>query len=238
MRPNRRAARPRASMRIIVVVATACAAVAALVIAVRGTSGEASAGQQTAAGLSQHGSGHSAASGVSGQNQSTSGESPSGPQPVTEVDRTFLVKVRQAGLWEIPAGRLAQTHASSEAVKRAGLHLIDGHSKLDQLVREDAKILGVAIPNEATTEQQGFVAQLENAQGEEFDRLFANLLRASHGKIFATIGEVRAATQNDLIRRHARQANQTVMDHLEVLEDTGLVTPETFEEVEAAVVPK
>ncbi|MGW0700116.1 DUF4142 domain-containing protein [Streptomyces sp. NPDC002867] len=156
---------------------------------------------------------------------------------MTEVDKTFLVKVRQAGLWEIPAGRLAQTHADSEAVKRAGLHLIDGHSKLDQLVREDARILGVSLPNQATEEQQDFVRRLESARGAEFDRLFANLLRASHGKIFATIGEVRAATQNDLIRRHARQANQTVLDHMEVLEDTGLVDSATFQEVEAAVTP-
>ncbi|GAA2437814.1 DUF4142 domain-containing protein [Streptomyces macrosporus] len=155
--------------------------------------------------------------------------------PVTDVDREFLVKVRQAGLWEIPAGRLAQTHASSEAVKRAGQHLIDGHAKLDQLVREDARILGVTIPNQATEEQQQWVRDLENARGAEFDRLFANVLRASHGKIFATIGEVRAATRNDLIRRHARQANQTVLDHMEVLEDTGLVEPETLEEVEKAV---
>ena len=77
--------------------------------------------------------------------------------------------------------------------------------------------------------------QLENARGIEFDRLFANVLRASHGKIFATIGEVRAATQNPLIRRHARQANQTVLDHMEVLEDTGLVEPRTLADVEAAV---
>ena len=72
----------------------------------------------------------------------------------------------------------------------------------------------------------------------EFDRIFANLLRASHGKIFATIAEVRAGTQNDLIRRHARQANQTVLDHLEVLEDTGFVDSATFQEVETAVKPK
>lgn len=228
MRTNRRAARPRAWMRTTVIIVAACAAVATVLILIRGSSGEASAGQ-AAAGSSLHGSGHS--TGVSGRAQS-------GPQPVTEVDKTFLVKVRQAGLWEIPAGRLAQTHASSDAVRRAGLHLIDGHSKLDQLVREDAKILGVALPDQATPEQQGFVEQLENARGDEFDRLFANLLRASHGKIFATIGEVRAATQNDLIRRHARQANQTVLDHLEVLEDTGLVDSATFQEVEAAVTPQ
>ncbi|MBD3931585.1 DUF4142 domain-containing protein [Streptomyces chumphonensis] len=154
---------------------------------------------------------------------------------VTEVDREFLVAVRQAGLWEIPAGRLAQTNASSEAVKRAGLHLMDGHAELDQLVREDAQLLGVEIPNEATAEQRRWVEQLREAEGAEFDKLFANVLRASHGKIFATIGKVRGATQNDLIRRHARQANQTVLDHLEVLEDTGLVDAATFEEVERAV---
>lgn len=228
MCPNRRAAPTRTSIRMVAVVVAVCAAVTTLLaLTTRGNGGEASA--SSPAGASQHG-GHSA---------STRSQTPAhaGPPPVTEVDRTFLVKVRQAGLWEIPAGRLAQTHADSEAVKRAGLHLIDGHSKLDQLVREDARILGVSLPNQATEEQQGFVRQLENARGAEFDRLFANLLRASHGKIFATIGEVRAATQNDLIRRHARQANQTVLDHMEVLEDTGLVDSETFQEVEAAVTP-
>jgi predicted outer membrane protein len=157
--------------------------------------------------------------------------------PVTELDQTFLVKVRQAGLWEMPAGTLAQTHASSDAVKRAGLHLLDGHSHLDQLVREDAKLLGVTLPDQASAEQQGWVRQLTAAQGLEFDKLFANLLRASHGKIFATIAEVRAGTQNDVIRRHATEANQTVLDHMSVLEDTGLVDAQTIADVAKAVNP-
>lgn len=66
---------------------------------------------------------------------------------------------------------------------------------------------------------------------------FVNLLRASHGKIFATIAEVRAGTQNDVIRRHATQANQTVLDHMTVLEDTGLVDAKTLADVAAAVNP-
>ncbi|MCC9711449.1 hypothetical protein E4N62_43280 [Streptomyces sp. MNU76] len=44
--------------------------------------------------------------------------------------------------------------------------------------------------------------------------------------------------QNDLVRRHARQANQTVLDHMEVLEDTGLVDASTFQEAEKDVAPK
>ncbi|MEU3446404.1 DUF4142 domain-containing protein [Streptomyces thermolilacinus] len=230
MHPNRRVlpTRLRRARRVpraaVAAVAASCAALLALFLLVRGGGEEARAGQVAAV---------AADGGYAGE-----GGTASGPQPVTEIDRTFLVKVRQAGLWEIPAGRLAQTNGQSEAVKRAGLHLLDGHSKLDQLVREDARILGVDIPNEATEEQKGFVRQLEAARGAEFDRIFANILRSSHGKIFATIGEVRAATQNDLIRRHAKVANETVLDHMEVLEDTGLVEARTFAEVETAVTPR
>jgi predicted outer membrane protein len=238
MRANRRAARATMQVRTVAMVGAIVAVLALIpiLIAIQSGNSQASEDPVSAAGSQsqsqQHGN-HGASDAGSGRSQNSRGV-----ETVTEVDKTFLVKVRQAGLWEIPAGRLAQDRAASEAVKRAGLHLLDGHSELDQLVREDAHLLGVQIPDEATAEQQDWVKQLESVKGDEFDRLFANILRSSHGKIFATIAEVRASTQNDLIRRHARQANQTVLDHLEVLEDTGLVTPETLEEVEADVTPK
>lgn len=230
--PLRRRLAPRSvppRLTAVTVAAAVLIAVAAVLLTLQGQNSQADVGGATPAGSGEFQDGT--------QPQGAAQDAQSNAGPVTPIDEKFLVAVRQAGLWEIPAGRLAQTNGSSEAVKRAGLHLIDGHAKLDQLVREDARILNVQIPDEATAEQQGWVEQLRDAEGEEFDKLFANLLRASHGKIFATIGEVRGATQNDLIRRHARQANQTVLDHLEVLEDTGLVDPETFAEVEEAVAP-
>ncbi|MCC3651596.1 MULTISPECIES: DUF4142 domain-containing protein [Streptomyces] len=237
MRSNRRAEKPRVSMRTAAI-ALAIVAVLALIpvlINLQTTSSQANEEASPVAGAPQAGADAAVGADGQAQGQAQNGAAAGDIGTVTEVDKKFLSSVRQAGLWEIPAGRLAQTNASSEAVKRAGLHLVDGHSKLDQLVREDAKLLGVQIPDQATAEQQEWVRQLKAAKGAEFDKLFANVLRASHGKIFAVIGEVRASTQNDLIRRHARQANQTVLDHLEVLEDTGLVDSETFAEVEAAV---
>ncbi len=79
--------------------------------------------------------------------------------------------------------------------------------------------------------------QLKNARGQAFDQLFVDLLRASHGKIFITIGEVRATTKNSLIRRLATQTNNTVQDHMDVLEDTGLVKDATLDDV-ASTIPK
>jgi hypothetical protein len=77
-----------------------------------------------------------------------------------------------------------------------------GRSEREQLVREDTEILGVEIPNEAAVEQAQWVRDPENAQDEEFDKLFVGSRRASHDKIFAAIGNVRAP-RNDLVRRHS-----------------------------------
>jgi predicted outer membrane protein len=151
--------------------------------------------------------------------------------PISELDKQLLIKVRQADLWELPAGRLAQTHAKSEAVRRAGLHLIEGHSRLDQLVREMSQELQIAIPDQPNPDQQGWLKKLENTKGEEFDRFFANQLRNSHGKVFIVVGQVRATTQNTRIRELAIEANNAVSDHMKVLEETGLVDPETFADV-------
>jgi predicted outer membrane protein len=141
--------------------------------------------------------------------------------PLSALDRLFLTKVRLAGLWEFPAGQMAQTKGTTAAVKTAGQHLIQGHTELDAAVRKIAPLLGVTLPNEPTPEQQGFLATFSADSGTQFDTDFANILRLQHGKVFAVIAQVRATTQNTLVRQLADQANATVLDHMTVLEKTG-----------------
>jgi predicted outer membrane protein len=163
------------------------------------------------------------------------GDASTAAGPISELDKQLLIKVRQANLWELPAGRLAQTHAKSEAVRRAGLHMIDGHSRLDQMVRELSQELQIPIPDQPNPDQQKWLKQLENSRGDAFDRFFANQLRNAHGKVFIVVGQVRATTQNSAIRDLAIAANQAVADHMEVLEDTGLVEPGTFADVASTI---
>lgn len=143
--------------------------------------------------------------------------------PLSATDRDFLVKVRLAGLWELPAGQQAIERAPSEAVKAAGDHLVVGHADLDRRSRDVAAKLGVELPNQPTAQQQGWLRELTAASGEEYQRKFANILRISHGKVFALIAEVRHTTRNSLIRQLATDTNQTVLDHITMLEGTGFV---------------
>jgi predicted outer membrane protein len=143
--------------------------------------------------------------------------------PLTHDEVEFVQKVRLAGLWEFPSGQMALQKGTTPAFKTTGRHLIDGHAALDAACREIAPQLGIPLPNRPTRQQQGFVATLSAATGEDFNRQLANILRVAHGQIFSTIAKVRATTKNTLVRRLADQANDTVLDHITVLEQTGYV---------------
>ncbi|WEB39141.1 DUF4142 domain-containing protein [Streptomyces yunnanensis] len=142
--------------------------------------------------------------------------------PLTAMDRDFVRKVRLAGLWEMPAGRQAQERGRTPAVRTAGDHLVAGHTELDRRSVEAGRTLGIPLPDRPTAEQQGWLGQLGTASDDAFGPLFAELLRRSHGKVFGLVALVRDQTRNSLVRSLANRANTIVLDHMTVLEQTGL----------------
>lgn len=143
--------------------------------------------------------------------------------PLSALDREFIEKVRLAGLWELPAGEQAQQKGTTQAVRTAGEHLVEGHTFLDARVRDVASKLGLALPNEPNEQQKQWLATLDQAQGVDYDRQFANILRLAHGRVFSVVAQVRASTQNSLVRALADDANTVVLDHIKILEATGYV---------------
>jgi len=144
--------------------------------------------------------------------------------PVSYADRVLIEKVRQAGLWEIPTGQQAQQRASSEKVKEVGRQIAADHAYLDEETIKIAQRLGVVIPSQASPDQQRWMAELSTATGPDYDRKFADLLRAAHGSVFSIAASVRAGTRNDMVRQFAGVAIAFVHKHMTILEGTGLVS--------------
>lgn len=145
--------------------------------------------------------------------------------PLTAADREVLIRVRLANLWERPVGLMAQDHAASQRVKDVGAILAADHLKLDQLVRDLAKQLGMDLPDQPNALQQGWVTELSGLRGQAYDVTWANRLRAAHGTVFGLIAEDRAATENSAVRNFAQTGVDIVMKHMTLLESTGLFTP-------------
>jgi predicted outer membrane protein len=143
--------------------------------------------------------------------------------PVEDLDRTLLVKVHQASLWENPTGLQAQSRAGSARVKEVGRILAADHVDLDRQDLEIAAKLGVRLPTKPNADQQGWMAELAGLSGPTYDRTFVLRLRFAHGGVLAAIAVVRASTTNSLIRRFADHCHNIVLKHMTLLESTGLV---------------
>lgn len=144
--------------------------------------------------------------------------------PLGPADRDFMNRVKQAGLWEKPAGEKGKAkRADQPKIQEASKHLIEGHTLLDNVVNRAGVLLGHTLPTEASEEQKGWLAEMDAANGDEFDAVFANRLRAAHGKVYAYAAQIRAGTKNELVRILSTQAMITVFDHMKVLEETGRV---------------
>lgn len=144
--------------------------------------------------------------------------------PLGPADRDFMNRVKQAGLWEKPAGDKGRAKRPDQPkILEACKHLIEGHTLLDNVVNRAGVLLGHTLPTEASEEQKGWLAEMDAANGDEFDAVFANRLRAAHGKVYAYASQIRAGTKNELIRILSTQAMITVFDHMKVLEETGKV---------------
>lgn len=144
--------------------------------------------------------------------------------PLSALDRLLLVKVRQAGLWEMPAGQQAQERASSPRVKEVGNMIMQQHMVLDADTRATAQRLGVLLPSEPNGSQKSWLREMSGKFGADFDNTFVLRLRAAHGQVFSVIAKVRAASQNTEIRAFAERCLKFVNTHMSLLESTGLVT--------------
>jgi putative membrane protein len=146
-----------------------------------------------------------------------------GEGDLSAADRDFVTKVRLAGLWEMPAGEMAQQKSANRRIQSIGRDIAAQHGALDKMVVEAAGKLGVTLPNQPNNDQQGWLDEMRQAQGTAFDQIYIDRLRAAHGKIFPAIAAIRASTRNDTVRKLAQRANQFVMTHMTLLESSGIV---------------
>ncbi|MEV6348548.1 DUF4142 domain-containing protein [Actinoplanes sp. NPDC051851] len=142
---------------------------------------------------------------------------------VSAADIDFVVKVRLAGLWEIPAGEMAQEKSDDPRIQAIGKEIARQHGILDELDRNAAEKLDLEVPDVPNADQQKWLGEMRAAEGEEFDEIYIDRLRAAHGKIFPAIATIRASTRNDTVRKLAQQANQFVATHMTLLESSGIV---------------
>lgn len=156
-------------------------------------------------------------------------------QNVEPSDRELLVLLTQHSLWQKPASRESSDRARDAKVRKVAGQLAAEHTQLTAAVAEAARQIGVDLPVEPTTEQKSWANAISASSGEELDRMFANLSRASDGSLIVQVARARATTKNVPARIAAQTGLTLLLKHMLLLEGTGLVKSNSLQMTDPAI---
>ena len=91
---------------------------------------------------------------------------------VSKKDQEFFTKAAGGGMYEVEAGKLAQSKGQSDSVKSFGAMLVKDHGAANDELKALAAKKGAALPLEIPADKQKKLDKLSSAKN--FDREFVN----------------------------------------------------------------
>jgi putative membrane protein len=101
-------------------------------------------------------------------------------EKATEVDRAFVAKVSQGGLFEVEAGKVAATHGVVLAANDFGALDNHDHQGVNSELKRIAAITGVSITPGLNAEFTQRLAKLKSIPSSEFDSYYLADMKQIH----------------------------------------------------------
>jgi len=109
------------------------------------------------------------------------GMTPASAAPMaTPADRAFVAKVSQGGMFEVAAGKLAETRGSTQDVRDFGTTEVHDHMLVGARLKRISMSEGVMFSATPNAEFAGKLAHLNSLSGTAFDAAYLNEMAALH----------------------------------------------------------
>jgi putative membrane protein len=135
------------------------------------------------------------------------------------ADSSFLKDATEGGIMEVKLGQLAQTNASSQAVKDFGQRMVTDHSKMGDDVRMVASNQNVSVPTSESMMQKMTYERLSHKTGVDFDKAYIEDMVKDHkADIAAFEKEVNSGSDPDA-KAVAQKALPIIREHLRMAQE-------------------
>jgi putative membrane protein len=132
------------------------------------------------------------------------------------TDQQFVDFAAQTDMVEANLGQLAQTSASSQAVKDYGQMLVTDHTKDFNQLYDVAHQANLARPDAIDAEHDKMMIDpFQKLKGTAFDHHYVQEMIAGHTKAIATYKKEAADAQNPAVKSYAEQALPVLQKHLD-----------------------
>ena len=138
---------------------------------------------------------------------------------VSKGDRTFIMDAANDSLAEIELGKVAQSNAASDEVKKFAQRMVEDHTKASQELEPIATKLGVTPPTEVKGKHARMVKDLSKKNGEKFDRDYVNDMVKDHQKAVKLFEKQSQKGETEELKQFAAKQLPTLQEHLKMAQD-------------------
>jgi putative membrane protein len=144
-------------------------------------------------------------------------------QPAAMAPLDYVTEAARADMYEVQAGRMAKSKATSPQVKDFGDMMVRDHTATTRLMQNALAHAGMQAPPDIQLDprRQEMLSRLDAAQGPNFDRLYLSQQLAAHQEALALHQNFAAATDNGVLKGVAQQIAPKVQQHLQMLQQMG-----------------
>ena len=135
------------------------------------------------------------------------------------ADRRHFRQIAQANMAEVQAGKLAQSKASSDEVKKFAQHMVDDHSKMLKEQETMAQAKGVSLPKDAGKAEKSALKKLQSESGAQFDRDYMQQMVKDHEKALKLVQDTAKGAKDPELKQAAEKAAPEVEKHLEMAKE-------------------
>lgn len=128
----------------------------------------------------------------------------------------FVAAAASSDMYEIEAGKMAETKGSTQAVKDLGKALQADHKSSTQQLKAAVAETRTTMPvAKMTAEQKDMINALKAASGADFDRLFLEQQIDAHQKALAMLNAYAAGGEAQPIKQFATKVTPVIQSHLD-----------------------
>jgi putative membrane protein len=117
----------------------------------------------------------------------------SGMNPASSDPKDFMEQAAVGGIMEVEAGKVAQTQASSAAVKEFAALMVKDHTTANEELKGIAAKKSVTLPTSLPADKQQHLDAMKKMSGAEFDKHYIGMMVEDHGK---TVSLFQAGSKN------------------------------------------
>jgi putative membrane protein len=130
------------------------------------------------------------------------------------VDQAFAAKVSQGGMFEVEAGKLAETSAQAQDVKDFAVMEVHDHTLVGDNLKANSDRTGVTFPAKLNPEFQGKLDRLKTLKGHAFDVAYMTDMADLHPKDGAAFAKEATSSPDPGFRHFAGETHLIVLRHI------------------------